>query len=480
MRDDKEKENAYLTVYLVLTITVLLSLCLVLIEGVRKNGASLQATCATEVSMQSIMAEYHRELLRQYNIFAIDASYGTDSCVKRNTEARLYHYLRENLETTGRDFYGLSVAGAELTEVSILTDGNGAVFRKRAVEAIRDDVGLELLEQVINWVDTVQVNGLENGTAEQEKAALDREIEEYEIPAETEGDGINAEAEATAGKVENPTEQLNSMRKKGILKLVLGEEQRLSPKSVVQDNLVGNRIRQGKVNKGNLNESEEESLIDRFMFQEYLIRYMGCYTDEKAEGALNYQLEYLLTGKEQDTENLRAVVNRLCMLREVANVMHLYTDAEKRGEAELLATTICAALLVPELTPVLHATIMLGWAYGESVHDVKMLLEGKRVPLLKDKSAWYLGLSTALNGDLYGDGGEGTGLSYEDYLRVFMMLSDLDTLTLRAMDIVESDIRTTPGNSRFRLDGCYDAVQAEIAIRGGEEYRFELIREKSY
>ena len=477
MREGK-RANAYLTVYLVLTLTVLLSLCLVLIEGVRKNGASLQVTCATEVSMQSIMAEYHRELLRQYNLFAIDASYGTDTCVKRNTEARLYHYLCENLEITGRDFFGLSVVGAELTGVSILTDGNGAVFRKRAVEAIRDDAGLELLEQIMSWVETVQINGLENGTLEREKAALDREIEEYEVPAEVTDDA--GKTEASEGKVENPTEQLNALRKKGILKLVLREEHQLSPKSVVTENLVGNRIRRSEVNKGNLDISGEESLIDRFLFQEYLIHYMGCYVDEKAEGALSYQLEYLLTGKEQDAENLRGVVNRLCMLREVANVTHLYADAEKRGEAELLATTICTALLVPELTPVFHATIMLGWAYGESVHDVKMLLEGKRIPLLKDKATWYLGLNTALSGELYGDGGEGTGLSYEDYLRVFMMLSDLDTLTLRAMDVVESDIRITPGNSRFRLDGCYDAVQAEIAVTGSEKYRFELIREKSY
>ena len=47
-------------------------------------------------------------------------------------------------------------------------------------------------------------------------------------------------------------------------------------------------------------------------------------------------------------------------------------------------------------------------------------------------------------------------------------------------DMVEADIRRTPGNEHFRLDACYDRVQAKINISGRHGYAFEAIREKTY
>ena len=85
--------NAYLTVYLTMCLAVLLPLCLTLIDGARRNGAAMEAVCAAEVGMQNIFAEYHRELLRQYNLFAIDSSYGTENSGRANTEAHLRDYL---------------------------------------------------------------------------------------------------------------------------------------------------------------------------------------------------------------------------------------------------------------------------------------------------------------------------------------------------------------------------------------------------
>ena len=72
----EKPRNAYLTITLALCLAVILSLFLTLIDGVRRNGARLEAECVTDIGLQSIMAEYHRELMKQYNLFAIDSSYG--------------------------------------------------------------------------------------------------------------------------------------------------------------------------------------------------------------------------------------------------------------------------------------------------------------------------------------------------------------------------------------------------------------------
>ena len=92
------------------------------------------------------------------------------------------------------------------------------------------------------------------------------------------------------------------------------------------------RIKKGEANSGNMDIHipEEESLADQFLFREYLMRYMGNYGAENAEGALLYQLEYLIAGKENDTENLRGVANRLLALREAANALYLFSDSEKK------------------------------------------------------------------------------------------------------------------------------------------------------
>ena len=89
-RQSDKVPNGYLTVGLSLCLAVLLSLCLTLIDGVRRNGARLEIECITDIGMHSIMAEYHRELMRQYNLFAIDSSYGTDLCAKANKIGRAH------------------------------------------------------------------------------------------------------------------------------------------------------------------------------------------------------------------------------------------------------------------------------------------------------------------------------------------------------------------------------------------------------
>lgn len=83
-------------------------------------------------------------------------------------------------------------------------------------------------------------------------------------------------------------------------------------------------------------------------------------------------------------------------------------------------------------------------------------------------------------GGMEDTGGTERGLSYEDYLRILMTLTDLDTLTVRAMNIVEADIRQTPGNSYFRLDACYAEVEALIRTSSSFGYHFELRRKRAY
>jgi hypothetical protein len=474
-----KKENAYLTVYLALTLSVLLPLFGTMISAARKNGAALEATCAADIGMQSMMAEYHRELWERYDLLALDVSYGTECCGKRYAEARLYEYIGKNLKPGGRDFFSLFVTGAELTDVAILTDGGGAVLRSAAIDACSSEIGLELLARVTEWMETIRINGLEQAQPLEDKTRIDVQIQEYE--------GVEE-----AKEVENPTRHLDEVRAGGILRLVLDADCEISDKALGMEQRVSARLKKGEISKGNMVLPWNNSLEENFLFREYLMQHMRNYLASEEEApleatALDYQVEYLLIGEEKDVDNLKGVANRLCLLREAANALYLFSDSEKKGQVDMLATTICTACLVPELAPALSTSILLGWAYAESVCDVRDLLAGEKIPLLKTDETWSLSLSNALEGLFSGEEEEAAegeisdgGLGYAEYLRLLLMMSGLNDITARAMDLVEADIRLTPGNRFFRLDGCYRSVKARINIASEEGYAFEMLRSKDY
>ena len=65
-------------------------------------------------------------------------------------------------------------------------------------------------------------------------------------------------------------------------------------------------------------------------------------------------------------------------------------------EVDTLATTLSAVFLSPEIGPVIKHALLLAWAYGESLTDVKTLLAGKKVPAVKSKESWNLTLDGLL------------------------------------------------------------------------------------
>lgn len=485
MKTNKTRVNqGYMTVYLALTMTILLSLYLALIEGARSNAIRLEAECITDIGLNSVLAEYHRELYKQYNLFAIDTSYGSFRSGTDKLETHLREYLERNMSNEDiflgnlfyKDFLAMSLDELDVTKVSCLTDGKGAVFRKRAVEVIKDDVGISLMKDLAEWTQTVTNHQLNERDIAAEKKKVDEEI------MERDGDEIEIfEDEWVTIEIDNPTDGLEEIRKAGILSRVVQEEGQLSAKGISTELLVGTRMEEGKINQGNWEIQElsaGEQLTERFFFQEYLIKYMGRYGRQDEGNALEYQLEYLVSGKNSDIQNLQQTMNMLCAMREVANVVYLFSDEEKCMVAELLAAVLATLMLVPEITDLLKVTLLFGWAYAESIYDVEVLLKGGRIPLIKDDTTWHYSLENAL---LLNSESEETvtGLSYEDYLRIFMSFTDINTLTSRAMNMVEADIRETPGNEAFRLDACYDCIEVDISIKSAYGYEYEITRQKN-
>lgn len=504
--------GGYLTVYMALSLWVMLSLFFVLLDGIRQSTVRMESQIIADIGMDSILAEYHRELFERYGLLFVDISYGTREADISNMEEHLRSYLEKNCESREvflgdwlyRDLLELSVAESKIMGLAYATDQRGSVFYERAVEASKQTLGISYLESALEWLDQMTNAGLIERNPEEEKEQLDEVLAEYDQTV-TVKDGQQVTIE-----VENPTRKLNEQKKEGILKLVVSGEASVSRASVSTGNLVSSRCRNNLVSQGNWSfeegEGNRKDIGECLLFHEYMLANTSCYTnldheieedetaitEEKTAEAesnsdiLKYQTEYVLAGHGQDVENLKEVVHRILLIREAANLVYLLQDETKVSQAQAVAAGIAAACASPELEPVLKGVILLGWAYAESIYDVRQLLSGRHVVLFKTADTWKLGIESALEGIGQGsseeegkeDGAE--GLDYQDYLRVLLLLGEEETQTFRMMDVIEMNIRSLPGNFGFRMDACVDRISAQIVINSAYGPRAELNRSKMY
>lgn len=494
------RAGAYLTVYLTLVMAILLSLFLVMVEGVRKNSFYLQAECVTDIALNSCLAEFHQELFRQYGLFAIDASYGTEIPDVKNTERHFQDYIEGNLRTEDiflnrlfyRDFLQQKTESLEVTGVRLLTDQRGKIFRIRAAETVWNESVPGKAQQLLEWMKIVDSDQLLDRDVAAEKKAWDDKLQRFakkdeKKDAEKDAESGYVDAFSTEGEtspsIENPTDFLERKRKEGILKWVVKDAGNLSGAGIETEYLIGKRMQRNQLQKGELELEESmeiDPVIERVLFQEYLISRMGHYGKESQQDCLKYQIEYLIAGRNNDLDNLRSMANRLLAFREAANITYISTDEEMKAAAEILATALATLLEIPEAADVLKYILLYGWAFAESLYDVKCLLAGEKIPLMKDQQSWHYDLETALGLDTPDSGGCNEGLCYEDYLRIFMYVQKEDVLTGRAMDMVEGDIRMTPGNEMFCLDGCIDAMEVSANYCSKFRYDCNVTRQKGY
>ncbi len=476
--------KGYLTIYVSLSLTVILSLCMTLIEGARQSSIRLETECIMDTAMDSVMAEYHRELFNQYNLLYIDSSYGGSQPSFYNTQARLQHYWEKNLELDKvsyidflyKDLLAMQLENLWLTEVVLATDQEGALFQKKAAGVVWDDTGLQLVENVLNWVQVIESKELLERDMAAEKQQVDEQLAAYNGTRKE-----LAKQKWYTVEITNPTQYMNEMRGQGILRWVLEGDATISGQKADLSQYISSRRKRGVLNQGNGSETAQVSMIEQILFHEYILCYSGYYGMPKKGSFLQYQAEYLLGGKSSDEENLRHVAGVLSGIREVANVIYLNQSPSKMGTVKAVSSVLAAAVLCPELEPLFQATLVMGWAYLESLYDTKLLLAGGKVPLLKDDNSWHYDLDSILTSvDMQLKDKNCQGMSYKDYLHTLLYLEDIEKVTFRFMDLVEMDIRQTTGNEAFRMDGCIDRIGAEAVITSEYGYRHRLERYKEY
>lgn len=183
---------------------------------------------------------------------------------------------------------------------------------------------------------------------------------------------------------------------------------------------------------------------------------------EKIGTFYNSEVEYILHGKPSQELNNIMTRGELLLVRFGLNALHVYTDPAKRNRAATIASAIAGWWTGGAGIPLVSNLIMAGWSLGESVIDVKDLLEGRTVPVYKLKGDWRLDIGIS------SEAGPKTDprlyFSYHDYLRLFLLAVNEDTKLSRIEDLIQLNICNAEGNDVFRMAGCHTCVRIEAEV----------------
>lgn len=493
--------SGVLSVYLALMIAVMIPIILTMIEGARISAMRTKIGCAADLAMDSALAEYNRELLKQYDLLFIDTAYDSGMGSLDNTREHMLDYLSYNIDPGkdnflmgGADFLRLECDGLEFTGVSRATDDDGAVFRYMALSYMLEKYGLAYAEDVKDMAEKSESSGLYDGDIESEESDAQQELDDYEFEAPQVDDGNGGKMDDpdwSEPEKADPAGKVNNLRGGGILSLVCGQE--ISSESVDADIYASHRDL--VAGDGMYEEwDDREGVMYEVLFNEYIMEKAGNYINEKPGSRLKYEVEYIYAGKDSDDANLGTVVNRILLIRGAVNTIYFFGDGELQAESNELAAALAAASMSPELEPIYLALIDAAWIYAESASDIRVLMTGGKLPVIMSPGDWRLSLEGALDAtedmiESSVDDGSGKDMpddpanmevGYEGYLRLLLYTVSRENRVGRMMDVVEMDVRMIPGYEAFRLDDCIAAATIQFTFKSDYGYEFFVERNMRY
>lgn len=483
-----------ITVFLALILSLVTALVCTGIESVRMAAARTQILNGADIGLYSLFGQFDREMLKDYDLFLLDGSCGDGSLDLASVYDNFSSYMKPVLKQNSQK---LSVVQGGFSAYRLLTDEGGEPFYNQVVQYMKETLGsqgvsllLDKMKDRKEKTDQAEQAGqkaengdiIENYDAEMEENNRKNEEALAEAEKNPEGGELEDEDNVTAPpqKVVNPISIIRRIRKMGILELVIPGSKGVSDGQVQAGSLLSRREKQRGMPMYEP-EKTDTSYTSQILFQQYLMEKLGNYT-APGKGGLKYQTEYILGGKTGDIENLKSVARRLLLIREGVNMVHLVSDGTKRAQAAGLAAAIASAFLIPPATGVIEAALLLCWAFGESILDVRELFDGGKVPLVKSAADWQLSLENLaelLNGlDSVRRGSE-DGMSYEDYLQVLLLGVSREEKITRAMDMIELCVREK-GRKNFRMDSCIVAAEVSVDVKANKRKVFNVTRSYGY
>lgn len=441
-------ECGQVTIFLSLLLISFLLVLSVCLEGIYvriQMGTQMQQHVAAG---EYVQANYQKELLERYHIFAVDGRYASkiETSIKQNWQ-----------ENTGMEPTSLTIS-----EQVGVTQKEGDILRHQIREYMKYAETAKILETLKKELLGVK----EEAETDSLKNQVDRITEEQEEgkPAE------NGEE-----KQSDPRKGLKKLLSHGILSLVLPEEKEISEQTVVILYGKMDASRDKKIDffkkdsiadylSDHKKKTASSNLATEGLATAYAAEVFQNAVDHKAEDGIQYEMEYIVAGKDNDKENLKSAINRLMLIRFALNYAYLLSDSGRQAQAYALALQIGSiASAVPAVIEGIKMLLMAAWAYGESIIDLRSLLKGNKIPLVKNSGNWQLELSQLASLSAKEKQNQ-SGISYEDYLKILLLLqTDKKEKYMRMMDLMEQRIKISQPD--FKLSECFFSYRMTVGSK---------------
>jgi len=359
-----------------------------------------------------------------------------------------------------------------------------------------------VLSAVKDMLDSIGTYKLEN----MEKSLLDNLKGQYEdLKKEFQG-FYNSKLEIDYSQVcfDNDNQGIGRIKKikealsGGIVNLVLADLPFYNG-SYHFDNLAESHMKTKQYSKQHYGAQND---VDEGLINQYIADRFECYQDIKEDEhnqenswcSLCYSLEHIIAGKQSDQENIAEIIMRLSALREGMNIAYIFTDSEKRHEAEAFAISLMGFTGNPAIVKAAQFLIMGVWAYGESLLDIRRLFKGEEISLIKTKEDWKLSLSDLLS--LHFDfesiqektdnsmtarikRWSAGRLNYKDYLVLLLMTMNKKVKLFRVMNVMELRMMAL-GEVDFRMNNYIYQASGKVNVQYGENRLCEKSQQYGY
>lgn len=460
------------TVLFSLMIGVLFLFTLAALEVGRIHLGTVKVAPCVHSMRSSVMADYNEELFERYHLLFLDPTYGTGS--EAIMEEKIVDYLDNSLNgEDGSNIYQFTIEEIALAEKESILSNDMKQLEQQIVE-YEKTVGLA------NRLSELLKNMKEKKT-DTEAAMKETKNNAVELPTTSENtEKVSEDVKDELSNIKDPRDILQEFLKLGVLTIVAPgkdfskQEQHLSngPSKRYEEEQEEKRttlFNDISFLNTYLEEVTQEDVIGELTkhtaFASYAITHFSNGVNSLANSEMQCEVEYILKGKNNDYDNIEAVVEEMLWLRMPVNYVYLLTDVQKSSQALTLAATLCTATGTEPFIEVVKYLLLGCWAYGESLWELQLLLQGEHIPYVKTAMNWYTDLETltAVNNVK----GTTEGISYEDYLMILLAKKcgkEKDMAYARSLDVMELNLRKDMPS--FRITDCVGAmtIQGKISM----------------
>lgn len=530
-----DKASGSVSIFLAFLFMLMLSLILVSFDSARYFASEGYVTAVAQSAAMTAFGDYNKELYEEYGLYGYGGFNGMgildlqeQICdtmqfnLQEEPEKAIAHYTRL-WNISGVDVSGLE--GESLAQEEVFWEQINQWWKANAVQNAAEK--LKNISSGVSWDELnrrlregrqAEQEGQRNqeqeasgsgGTAGGSGSGTDRVSDNSTDDNTTDDEAAKERAKARKEAKKklredeaggNPISFIRELLGKGVLSLVCdtgslseeiiesreisGEEgDQRQGDGVEQQDTTGAEVLEEVLGQGGSNGSTEVPVSGRrAKFAAYSHSLLSSYV-EPGNQRDRYQQEYLIAGKDKESENLAGVVSRLLLVRTLINYAYVSADPALQEKSMATAAIIAALFLSEELAGALQQTILIVLSLEEACVDICALLQGRRVPLVKNKTNFRMNYGDICRGSrhlfeekatVYAKDSQellgthvGREYNYSQYLFVMTMMIPTETLQSRCLDVIQDDLR-----KRINQSFTMDTVLARVRGTAGYEMSY--------